>query len=151
MNPPNLLRQKVTGSGPISEEMVKRAERAVESLSQQFDDLLEGELERLSELCALGTKEPARRLDVAKQIFDIAHDLRGQAGTFDYPLITRVGSSLCHFTEGLDSCSEREMQVIRLHVEAMHAILASALRGDDSQVGHEIADGLEKAVEKILA
>jgi len=151
VNPPNPLRDKVSGSGPISQEMLTKAERAVESLSAQFDDLLENEIDKLAGLCDLGVKNPARRMDAAKLIFEISHDLRGQAGTFNYPLITRVGSSLCHFTDGIECCDEQELEVIRLHIEAMQAILASSLRGDGGQVGQEIAGGLEKAVEKVLS
>jgi len=151
VNPPNPLRTKVSGSGPISQEMLKRAEGAVEALAAQFNALLESDFEKLSELADLASREPSRRMEIAKQIFDIAHDLRGQAGTFNYPLITRVGSSLCRFTEGLDRCDERELKVIRLHIEAMQAILASSQRGDGDAVGEQIAHGLELAVAKILS
>ncbi len=151
VNPPHPLRSKVSGSGPISQEMLNRAEVAVEGLAAQFDALLESELDKLSELAGLGAREPSHRTDVAKQIYEIAHDLRGQAGTFNYPLITRVGSSLCRFTEGLEDCGEREFEVIRLHIEAMQAILASSLRGDGDTVGRQIAGGLERAVGKILS
>lgn len=149
--PPNPLREKVSGSGPISEEMLKRAEEAVESLSAQFDELMAGGLEKLGQLVDAGIKEPARRLEIARLIFEISHDLRGQAGTFNYPLITRVGSSLCRFTDDLTACNEREFQIIRLHVEAMQAILAEVQRGDGGAVAEEIVDGLEKAVRKLLA
>lgn len=151
VNPPNLLRDKVSGSGPISEDMLKRAEVAVEGLSAQFDALLQTELEKLSALVEEGVQEPSRRPEIAQSIFEITHDVRGQAGTFDYPLITRVGSSLCRFTDGLEGCAERELEVIRLHIEAMQAILASSLRGDGDAVGEQIADGLEAAVRKVLA
>lgn len=149
--PPNPLREKVSGGGPISEEMLKRAEEAVEGLAAQFDELMAGELEKLSQLVDAGIREPERRLEIARLIFEIAHDLRGQAGTFNYPLITRVGSSLCRFTDDLAACNERELQIIRLHVDAMQAILAEVQHGDGAAVAEEIADGLEKAVRKMLA
>jgi len=151
VNPPNSLREKVSGSGPISEAMLKKAEQAVASLAAQFDALLESEIGKLTELTATAVKEPGRRMDIVKLIFEIAHDLRGQAGTFNYPLITRVGSSLCHFAEGLEKCAERELEVIRLHIEAMQALLASTRQGEGGPVGEAIADGLEKAVSKVLA
>ena len=151
VNPPNPLRDKVSGGGPISEEMLQRAALAVESLAEQFDDLLESEIARLHALFERAAADPSQGMEFAKQIFEIAHDLRGQAGTFDYPLITRVGTSLCRFADELGCCRERELEVIRLHIEAMQAIMASALRGDGGALGQQIADGLEKAVEKVLA
>ncbi|MFX8758852.1 Hpt domain-containing protein, partial [Acinetobacter baumannii] len=34
-----------------------------------------------------------------KGVFRVAHDIKGQAGTFGYPLITRVAGSLTAFIE----------------------------------------------------
>ena len=151
ITPPNLLRQKVSGSGPISQEMIERADHALEGLSEQFDNLMAGEIEKLGELHRKGVEDPARRIELVREIFEVAHDLRGQAGTFDYPLISRVGTSLCHFTDGMERCDERELEVIRIHINAMQAVLASSLRGDGGAVGQEIASGQEKAVNKILS
>lgn len=151
ITPPNLLRQKVSGSGPISQEMIDRADEALEGLSEQFANLMAGEIEKLNTLHREGVDDPARRLELVREIFEVSHDLRGQAGTFDYPLISRVGTSLCHFTDGMEECDERGLEVIRIHINAMQAVLASALRGDGGVVGQEIASGLEEAVTKVLA
>jgi chemotaxis protein histidine kinase CheA len=151
VTPPNLLRQKVSGSGPISEEMLSRADQALEQLSGQFTNLMAGEIAKLNDLHRQGVDDPGRRLQLAREIFQVAHDLRGQAGTFDYPLISRVGTSLCHFTDGMEECDERGLEVIRIHINAMQAVLASALQGDGGAVGQEIATGLEQAVEKVMS
>jgi hypothetical protein len=152
INPPNRLRERVTGNGPISEEMLARAEAAVESLSGQFGELLASEIAKLGRLYAEGVAaEPDRQIALAKTIFEVAHDLRGQAGTFNYPLITRIGSSLCRFTENLTECDARCYEVIRVHIEAMDAVLHNGLHGDGGPLGEEIAGGLETAVKKILS
>jgi len=152
INPPNRLRERVTGSGPISEEMLARAEAAVQSLSDQFGELLASQIAELGRLHAEGAAAPVeKQLDIAKRIFEIAHDLRGQAGTFDYPLITRIGASLCRFTENLTDCDARCYEVIRVHIEAMDAVLHNGLQGDGGPLGEQIAGGLETAVKKILS
>lgn len=151
VDPPNRLRQKVSGSGPISPEMLARAKEAVASLAPQFADLVTRDVGKICELYAEGVEHPARRLEIAKAIFEVAHDLRGQAGTFDFPLITRVGSSLCRFVENLEECDEACFEVIGVHVEALHALLRDSVRGDGGPIGREIADGLEAAVRKVLS
>jgi hypothetical protein len=152
INPPNRLRERVTGSGPISEEMLARAEAAVESLSAQFGALMASQIAELDRLQAEGAAASStQQLATAKRIFEIVHDLRGQAGTFDYPLITRIGSSLCRFTENLTECDARCYEVIRVHIEAMDAVLHNALHGDGGPLGEAIAGGLETAVKKILS
>lgn len=151
VNPPNRLRPKVSGSGPISPEMLARAKEAVASLAPQFAELLAKDVEKICDLYAEGLADPARRFEIAKAIFEVTHDLRGQAGTFDFPLITRVGSSLCRFIEGLTECGEACFDVVGLHVEALKAVLRNGIHGDGGPLGREMADGLETAVKKVLS
>lgn len=151
VTPPNRLRQKVTGSGPISPEMLTRAKEAVASLAPAFAELMAKDVEKICGLYAEGVADPGRRLEIVKAIFEVAHDLRGQAGTFDYPLVTRVGSSLCRFIENLKECDDACFEVVGVHVDALDGVLRNAIRGDGGALGREIADGLESAVRKILS
>lgn len=149
VNPPDRLRQKVSGGGPISPEMLARAKEAVASLAPQFAALLAKDVEKVCDLYAEGLADPPRRFEIAKAIFDVTHDLRGQAGTFDYPLVTRVGSSLCRFIESLTVCDDACFEVIGVHVDALNAVLRNSIRGDGGPLGREIAVGLETAVKKV--
>ena len=151
VSPPNRLRQKVSGNGPISPEMLARAKEAVSNLAPAFAELMAKDVEKIASLYEEGLADPTRRMEVAKAIFDVAHDLRGQAGTFDYPLVTRVGSSLCRFIEKLEGCEDVHFEVIAVHVDALEGVLRNAIRGDGGALGREIADGLELAVKKVLA
>jgi hypothetical protein len=151
VTPPNRLRPKVSGSGPISPEMVTRAKEAVASLAPAFAELMAKDVAKVAALYAEGLADPSRRLEIAKAIFEVTHDLRGQAGTFDYPLITRVGSSLCRFIENLKECDDACFEVIGVHVEALDGVLRNAIRGDGGPLGREIANGLELAVKKVLS
>ena len=151
VSPPNRLRQKVSGTGPISPEMLARAKEAVSNLAPAFAELMAKDVEKIARLYEEGLADPARRMEIAKAIFDVAHDLRGQAGTFDYPLVTRVGSSLCRFIEKLEGCEDVHFEVIAVHVDALEGVLRNAIRGDGGALGREIADGLELAVKKVLA
>lgn len=150
ITPPNLLQQKVSGSGPISQEMLDRADHALEGLSEQFDNLMAEAVGRLTDLYRRGVDDPAQRSALVREMFAVAHDLRGQAGTFDYALISRVGTSLCHFTDGAETFDNRTYEVIRVHIDAMQVVLSNSLRGDGGAMGQEIASGLEKAVQKVL-
>lgn len=151
VSPPNRLRQKVSGTGPISPEMLARAKEAVSNLAPAFAELMAKDVEKIASLYEEGLADPTRRMEIAKAIFDVAHDLRGQAGTFDYPLVTRVGSSLCRFIEKLEGCEAVHFEVIAVHVDALEGVLRNAIRGDGGALGREIADGLELAVKKVLA
>jgi hypothetical protein len=92
--------------------------------------------------------------ELAQEIFRIAHDLRGQGTTFEYPLVTRISGSVCTFIEGRSkqgTLDVDDFEVICVHLDALNAVLALRVIGDGGPTGREIGDGLEYAVKKILA
>lgn len=151
VQPPHQISERVSGGGDISDKMLSRADAAVKRLSDQFTDLALDEIGKLDTLLKEAKADPEKRPEIVRSIFMVVHDLRGQGATFDYPLLTRIGSSLCTFTENLDSSSDKELQVIGVHVDALKAVMTHKISGDGGPVGREIAKGLEIAVQKIMA
>ena len=69
----------------------------------------------------------------------LAHDLRGLGGTFDYALITAIGSSLCSLIEHRDLPGDPRLQRhIAAHAAALQAILQFDLKGDGGGHGQEL-------------
>ncbi len=151
VQPPHQISERVSGGGDISDKMLSRAAAAVKRLSNQFTSLALDEINALSDLHQEAVANPEERTEIVRKIFMVVHDLRGQGATFDYPLLTRIGSSLCTFTETLDTFGDKEMQVIRVHIDALKAVMTHKVSGDGGPVGREIAQGLEIAVQKIMA
>lgn len=151
VQPPHQISERVSGGGDISDKMLSRADAAVKRLSDQFTDLALDEIGKLDALLKEASANPENRPEIVRSIFMVVHDLRGQGATFDYPLLTRIGSSLCTFTENLDGSSGKELQVIGVHVDALKAVMTHKISGDGGPVGREIAKGLEIAVQKIMA
>jgi len=151
VQPPHQISERVSGSGDISDKMLARADAAVKRLSDQFTDLALDEIGKLDMLLKEAQANSDKRPDIVRNIFMVVHDLRGQGATFDYPLLTRIGSSLCTFTENLEGSSDKELQVISVHVDALKAVMTHKISGDGGPVGREIAKGLEIAVQKIMA
>jgi len=148
INPPNLIKAKVSGSGGPTPDMLERAEEAIERLSDDYPKWAMKDIDTLCTLMEEAEQTDESRLESLQQIFKLAHDMRGQGGSFGYPLMTRVGSSLCRFTEVLNNPDERAMKVVRAHVEAMRAVIVNRVKGDGGAIGREIAQGLEFAVDR---
>ena len=151
VNPPHPIREKVTGGGDISEEMLQRAGQAVQALSDGFIRNAADDVEKLAQLYEQATADPANRVDAVREIFSVSHDLRGQGATFDYPLLTRVGSSLCSVAESIDPTDDKCFAIIGLHIDALRAIIIRDIKGDGGPIGREIAAGLEKAAGKNIS
>jgi hypothetical protein len=71
-------------------------------------------------------------------MYDIAHEVRGQGGSFGFPLISAIGDSLCRFLDGRKSLGERELDVVQIHVLAMKAVFRQGLKGEPGELGREL-------------
>jgi hypothetical protein len=78
-----------------------------------------------------------------RQLYRLAHDLRGLGGTFNYGLITTVGESLCSLINTHDLPNDRRLQRhITAHVAALNAIRQFDLKGDGGKQGEELLETL---------
>ena len=97
-----------------------------------------------------GMKDGSGDLDqLAQQIFQISHDIKGQDGSFGYPLMTIIGGQLCAFIDKRKKAVDAgAVEVIGLHINAMQLVVAQALTGDGGAIGDQLVTGLEKVIEK---
>lgn len=148
------LRSMVSGDELQDEDMLRRAAAAIAVLGETFEKHAIAEVEKMYRLFREGSDVKDKRQKHAQEIFRIAHDLRGQGTTFEYPLVTRISGSVCTFIEGRrkqGTLDADDFEVICVHLDALNAVLALRVIGDGGPTGREIGDGLEYAVKKILA
>ncbi len=82
-------------------------------------------------------------------INQIAHELRGQGGIFDYPLITSFGKSLYDATlDTRGKVTENRLKLIEAHIDALRVVFNKRVRGDGGKVGAELLKDIERAVKK---
>ena len=152
IDPPTDLkdRVKVSGSGPgIDTEAIERAERAMELLSSQFDDWIKVEIDELLNARDRFNASPTEK-DAIDELFRTAHDLKGQAPTFGFPLIGSVCGSLTRLIEGLGSKPPLPVELMNGHVDAVRAIIAADARGDGDETARELATELLNVTEEWL-
>ena len=78
----------------------------------------------------------------------LAHELKGQGGTFGYPLISIFGKSLFEFTGNNAGMTDNHLEIIKAHIDAMQAVISGRVGGDGGEVGAELVKTLEQAIEK---
>jgi len=82
-------------------------------------------------------------------INQIAHELRGQGGIFDYPLLTSFGKSLYQAT--LDSrgkITDNRLKLIEAHIDALRVVFNKRVRGNGGKIGADLLKDIEQAVNK---
>ena len=151
-NLPNSLKEKPGGGkgGPPSlpASIMEEAEQSLERASLDFSTWANEYLANLGKLCDEASAEPAKRGNLFAEINELAHELRGQGGTFGYPLISVFGKMLYDSTR--EGCPEtdNQVEVVKAHVDAMRAVIREKVSGDGGQVGKELLAGLKAAVQR---
>lgn len=112
---------------------------------------VQGDLERLQETFrAAEAADPSECREKLKEVFSIAHDVKGQGGSFNYHLMTTIGNQLCRFIEKLpDTVSQGQLEVVKVHIDALRLVIAQRLEGDGGSVGTKLVRGLDAAINKV--
>ncbi len=133
----------------IDPEILARAEKAVAALGGNFiEQMKESLAAKRAQLESMGTVPDA---DASQDIFSFAHDMRGQGGSFGYPLLSTIGGSLCHFLEMRDfRLIAGDVVVVQSHFDAAAAILANDISGDGDLVSQALVESLDQLVSKRL-
>src|SRR3546814_9188911 len=80
-------------------EAMVRAEAAVAALRVDYLRWVEEDLAKLDAALSMAARDAAQRDAALQDVHRVAHDMRGQGGSFGYPLVTRIAASLCRFVE----------------------------------------------------
>jgi len=123
----------------IDPEAMARAEAALTNLSSSYLEWVAADLRALTERFALLEIQPEARAEHLRALFTIVHDMKGQATTFGYPLVTRIGSALCRLIE---SEGDVTVAVIGAHVDALTKVVNQRLRDDGGDDGRRLLESL---------
>ena len=148
IQPPITLADRMSALG-FKDADLSEADKAIDRMAIDFVHRLPNELQRIENaLTALKEKpdDNARRT----ALFRMVHDLKGQAGTFDYVLITVVGNDLCRFLEKPIPMLPRCLKVAELHLEAMQRIAQDKITGDGEELGLRLVSTLHRMTQKVL-
>ena len=136
-------------AGPDLETILARVRAGIEDLQGEYLGEAQDELADLRASVDMAKNSTGRaRSEAIDRIFRISHDLRGVAGSSDYPLVTRIGSSLCGMIEKLGTPGPLELAVIDLHVDSMKVILSNRMTGEGESRALELTRGIDAAVRK---
>lgn len=148
---PNRLKAKVSyGPDGVDAERLERTEAMILDLRSEYELWVLDDLRRLQ--AALDTALAAAgeaRAKAVRTVFEISHDMKGQGGSFNYGMITQVGGHLCNFVESRPDFEDQDMEVIRLHVEAMRLVIAQKMGGDGGRPGQALLKGLQAVIAKV--
>ncbi|HEY2009096.1 MAG TPA: Hpt domain-containing protein [Rhizomicrobium sp.] len=148
--PPNMLKAKVGGGlGGIDMAATKRADEALEELKSQFADWIADDVKKLIDARTRYSQTPDA--DSRAALLRAAHDIKGQAPTFNYPLIARVAATLSRLIGELPAKAAIPVALVDAHVNAVQVIHKLALQDTNDRTAQALCAELDARVQEVLA
>jgi chemotaxis protein histidine kinase CheA len=146
---PNPLKRAVKRVTESADDPVARAEKALEGLSDEFESWMSKECDRLA---AAHRTIILTGLNAATQdeLFRAAHDIKGDAATFGFPVAAAAADSLCRLMEHAPDFTKVPNALIAHHVNAIQAIVREHRRFGVASVADELSKKLRGLADEYL-
>jgi len=147
--PPNILKAKVgSATGAIDMAAIQRAELAMETLKTEFNDWVGADVERLGACRDRFAEKPDP--ETRDELFRLAHDLKGQATTFEYPMIARMAASLTRLFDGTKPTDTIPLSLVDAHIAAIRIVFRDKVRTATDRISIAVVEELEARVTDAL-
>ncbi len=128
-----------------------RAEAAIADLTRDYARWALADVAKARAALASAIADPQHRADHVEAMFRVAHDLKGQGSSFGFPLVTKLGHSLCALTRdrALDYQTPH-LELAASHLDAIQLVLSKGIKGEGGKVGAELVAKLEGRVAELV-
>ena len=100
---------------------------------------------------------PDKADEFRPELMRVGLNLKGQAATMGYPLVTEVAHSLIDFLDDMKKANRRladdpktALPAVQFHVEALRLLMAKDVKGRGGPTERALIDGLKSIVAKAL-
>jgi HPt (histidine-containing phosphotransfer) domain-containing protein len=147
--PPNRLQKAVALAKPAGFDPVASAEKALGNLAGEFSGWMNQECEQL-DAARQQVKEKGFAEEIRDKLFRAAHDIKGEAATFGFPLAAPPADSLCRLIEHTPDTARIPLELIDQHVDAIRAIVREVARPDIAEIARALTQKLREVTDEFL-
>ena len=144
----NLKAKAKQGNGVAPEQAIRAAEKRLQSMAVSYDDRLRTDLDRVRDL--INNAEKAENLDWLPELVRLSHDLEGQAGVFNFVLISFICSSLSAVLKMGDPKHAKFIATLHAHGDALTLVFHDRIMGDGGPGGRQLIEGLRATSMKVI-
>lgn len=151
INPPNTLKNKVREGGPGAVDLatLERAENAIAEMGDSYLGWVQEDLQKIDVAYKVLVAASGDRKKEADMVFQIAHDIKGQGGSFGFDLMTVIGNELCRLIERSDSFGDAEVKAIKVYIDALKLVIQVGMKGDGGADGQALVQGIRQVSDKL--
>jgi len=128
---------------------VAKAHAAVQALSDNFDGWMHEEVAKLD-----AAREALPRdgygIEAVSVLYMRAHDLKGLAPTFGYPLIHQLAAGLCVLIDDDNLPFESRLPLIDDHIDAIRTLASKRVRSQADAFGRKLVAQLESDLRQLM-
>jgi chemotaxis protein histidine kinase CheA len=152
LHPPHLLVKALSTTGRAATMdlgAIARAEQALAALAVEFSAWMKNEIKVLDKARDI-VRQCGKTQETLAALFRAAHDIKGEAATFGYPIAGQIAASLCRL---LDELADREhvpLLLVDKHVDAIRAIVREDIKGEGDPTACALVQHLEDLVSKAV-
>tara|TARA_B100000614_G_scaffold201515_1_gene182814 strand:+ start:86 stop:592 length:507 start_codon:yes stop_codon:yes gene_type:complete len=146
---PNTLKKKVGKGRGVKPEMLEEAQRKVDAMKPEYETWSGADLTRLYEIYEKALSDPGQRDHHMTDLFEKAHNMRGDGGSYEYPLVTQIAGSLSSFIEDTEKPDPKDFEVIKAHLDALAVVIGQKMSGDGGAIGKVLVKELETVVKTV--
>lgn len=147
LNPPNFLKQKIKVAPGLLDELLARADRMVEGLQGEFEAETELRIRRLAEAYERRWRVPATREPAVLELRRLCHDIKGEAGTFGFPLLSDIADLFGDYLRETTAATQRA-EAVKGYVDAFQVMWSQKIKGEGGELGRQLLASLMKLNEK---
>jgi HPt (histidine-containing phosphotransfer) domain-containing protein len=135
--------------GSIKQDAILQAEKAIEKVGEKYIEVAQSHVAALIGQLIKVKRSPRDNNDALTELAMTAREIKGQAKTCGYSLLTQVADSLYRFVADRKALTERQLAFVEAHIGVIQNIVAHKLRGDGGAVGAELLRSLAVAKAKL--
>ena len=123
------------------DSLIAQAEAAVEALRDTYRQQLASDVGELGAIWAR-YEEGAPLEETLDALHAVAHNIKGQGGSFGYDLVTDIGASFCDYLRSGERQSPEELNIVNMHIRMLKTVSDHDISGDGGETGRRIVEKL---------
>lgn len=120
-------------------------------LLESYISYTNGYLDTIQKLLDRLLSEKEESPQIRKDIFSTCHDIKGMGGSFNYPLMTEAGASICNYFRNLSSESRTDTDILEAHIKTMRVIIENKITGPGDKTSEQLIKRLNDLVQQSLS
>jgi hypothetical protein len=142
----------ITKATKVPADILERAEAIVENISAEFPQYVQEEIERMRVRAkALSSAvTPEEKREVVEDIKFAAHDLKGQGGSFGYPLLSRISASLYHLLKQATEFDTPIQTAVKVHIDSIALVNSLKMKDPEHPEGKRLVAEVEALTRRLV-